>query len=147
MRRLDQLPFGRTMSLARIASIQTGERRQRRSENPYQAADLYLDRLKGRKTLHAAAVADRTGLPLAGTGSPSELELLALWGALSETERERYQASLDDICRRAAGVSWNCALGGDQLSASGVAESQQCASRIERDLKRIFAPLCACGSR
>lgn len=129
------------MSQSQLASIQTADRRQLRSESPYRAAELYLCRLKGQKVLHAAAISDRTGLPLAGIGEPSELELLALWGALSCAEQERYQSTLDDFCRNAQGVSWNFTLGDDGFSVSGIAASSACASMVELDLQRILAPL------
>jgi hypothetical protein len=121
--------------------MKPSERRQLRSEIPYQAAQLYLACLKGRHLLHAAAVSDRTGLPLVGIGTPSELEVLALWGALTLAEQERYQSTLDDICHSAAGVSWNRALGDENLTVSGVASSRDCVTMIERDLTRILAPL------
>ena len=58
-----------------VGSLPQAERRQVRSQSPYRAAEIYLSGLMGSKGLHAAAVSDRSGLPLLGVGTKTSTKI------------------------------------------------------------------------
>ncbi len=123
-------------------AYQPFNRRQLRSKIPYQAAEIYLAKLRFQHGLRAIVLADGHGLPLAGVGAKSELELLSLWGALDETEQERYQSAMDELCQDAACVSRRFRIDETTVSVTGIAEGEGLGATIELDLQRIF---CASG--
>ena len=114
------------MDMTRAESPSPTERRRQRSDIPYQAAELYLGRLRDRRALRAAAIAD-------------ENELLALWGALDAGERGRFANEMDEVCGKDCCISGKFAIDAGTWSFSGIASSALYRSSVEGDLTRIFA--------
>jgi hypothetical protein len=124
-----------------VGSLLQTERRQVRSQSPYRAAEIYLSALTRSKGLYAVAVSDRSGLPLLGVGTRTELEFLSLWAVLDEKDQERYRPELDDICKRAGSNSGLSTYCDDEISVAFVAAESDVSSVIISGLKRILAPL------
>jgi hypothetical protein len=124
-----------------VGSLPQPERRQVRSQNPYRAAEIYLSGLMGSNGLHAAAVSDRSGLPLLGVGTKAELEFLSLWSVLDEEGKKRYRPVLDDICKHAGINSGISTFYDDELLVTFVISAPVVSDIMVSDLKRILAPL------
>jgi predicted butyrate kinase (DUF1464 family) len=124
-----------------VETYEPRNRRQLRSRIPYQAAEIYLAKHRVQHGLRAIALADGHGLPLASVGAVDDAELMALWGALDETERQRYQGEMDAVCSDAVCVSRRFQIDDETFSLTAIGQGEGFGATIELDLMRILSDL------
>lgn len=127
-----------------VDAYEPKNRRQFRSAIAYQAAEIYLSKQRVQQAFHAIALADANGLPLVFVGAKFDAELLALWGALDETERLRYRGDIDALCHDAVCVTRRIQIDEATYSLTGIGQADGFGATVESDLRRIFgasAPL------
>jgi len=114
-------------------------RRQLRSAIAYQAAEIYLAKHRVLHDMRAIALSDSNGLPLVLVGANDDTELLALWGALGDGERERYRQDLDSLREDAICVTQRLELDKSTLYLTAIGNGDGFGATIEADLLRIFS--------
>lgn len=114
-------------------------RRQLRSSLAYQAAEIYLAKHRVEHGWRAIALADPHGLPLVCVGSNYDAELLALWGALNEVERQRYRDEMDALRQGETCITQRIQIDDVVYALTGIGHGGGFGATIALDLERIFA--------
>lgn len=114
------------------------ERRQRRSENPEIAAELYLQALATRGQHTTVALADPDGLLLAATG-PIDAEAVAAVAPLADTGSAVVDGLLGLVTRGAALHVWPLHVAGARCFLAAVGGEGATPPDAEKTLNRIFA--------
>jgi hypothetical protein len=114
------------------------ERRARRSDFPYEAANLFLQSVQRRAGLHGLALGDDDGLVIAGAGKPADVERLAIWGALSAADQGDWRDQVDAYGPGRPFFSLRLAIGPTNLRLSGLGIAEEHRSDIEQGLARIL---------
>ena len=124
---------------ARKSEPNNPDRRRCRSNYRYEAAGLFLQRLKHRARLRAVTLGDENGLVVVGAGRPRDLETLAIMGALSAADQGPWRDEIDAFAPQMPFFSMRIDVGKSELLLSGVGSADLSRTEVECALQRILA--------
>lgn len=114
------------------------ERRSRRSDQPLQAAEFYLDALASRRLHTAVALADSDGLLLAGSKTALDTEAIAAIAPLTKGEFVP-EGLLNLVTRGQAVHVWPIRIyDGESLFVAAIGGPQTPPAQLRADLARIL---------
>ena len=116
----------------------SAERRKQRSENPLEAAELYLASAAKRRSYQALTLSDDAGMIVADAPTDLNSEALAVIASLAAEEHETGDGLLDLVTRGERLHVRNIDLGGRSHFLSAVGHTELPASEAERALRRIL---------
>ena len=116
----------------------TAERRKKRSDDPLQAAELYLASAAKRRSYQALTLSDDNGLIVADAPTELNSEALAVIASIAAEETETGDGLLDLVTRGEQLHVQNIELGGRPHFLSAVGHSELPMMETESALKRIL---------
>ena len=116
----------------------SADRRKRRSDDPLQAAELYLASAAKRRSFQALTLSDDNGVIVADAPTALNSEALAVIASIAVEEEQTGEGLLDLVTRGEQLHVRNIELGGRTHFLSAVGQSELPASEAERALRRIL---------
>ncbi|MEE2788702.1 MAG: hypothetical protein VX589_15295 [Myxococcota bacterium] len=114
------------------------DRRKCRSNNPIEAAEMYLNAAAQRRDYRALALANAEGSIVARAESPLDSRAIAAVAPFAENVHETDVGLLHLVTRGQQLRVWDVTLSGNPHYLAAVGGSEQPPSEVERTLRRIL---------